>query len=192
MALPRRGSQRSGEVFARMTSTAGLDTVNDRSYPLAVRVQSVIASLSGLAGILKIYMAAHIASNGGLGAEVLDLECLLLGANRVFMGLVREKPVPEPGSAARVNYEEGLQTLRGGFAEMVQGALQSAGEPYSEADRTRFATCLAEELPLAIPHLTPQGQAEARQSAKRALDGEKSSNVRRELLRLDAALSSLP
>jgi len=192
LKLPRRGSPRSGAVFARMTDRRAYGMVEDTSIPLQSRLQVVVAGLQGNGALLKRYAAAHLAGQGSFAAECFDLTCLGLHATRRMAWLVSTVPVPSEGDPARGPYDRSLGQVRGGLAQVIQGAIVTLGERTYPADRLRLAGCLEEELPGAIPELSAQGKVEARGQVRRAAAAEKDPDVKRRLDLLARTLDAPP
>lgn len=192
LTLPRRGSPRSGAAFARITDHSSFDVLEDHSVPVGARLQMAVTAVQGLSGVVNVYVGAHLSGKGSFGPELVDLVCVVLHSGRRTAGLFEEVPVPEKGSEARTKYDQGLAQARSGLAVVVQSCFKTLSEPYSEPDRARFASCMAEEIPLAVKYLSSEARMEARMSARRAAAKAEPAAVKQPLSRLESALEVAP
>jgi hypothetical protein len=160
--LPRYKSQRSGEVFARLTSGQNLEVFRTRSLPFESRLPQALKYIQATNQILKLYLA------GFLKKQVRDSELVeLLGeqfrASAVMLELVDEF-VPtlnkdDPSYSARM---QGLEQMKAGLASVVTGGLQTLTESdsYRSGELVRLVGYMQETFPFIVPRLPPGSRAE--------------------------------
>jgi hypothetical protein len=187
LQLPRRGSPRSGPVFARMTDRATFAMLDDHALSARIRAGMAGAGLVGVGGTVQTYAAAHSSGQGTFSPELVDLFSITLVASRRTMDVVLEVA---PASGDRRDYDAGLAKVRSGLAVVVGGALRSLDEGYAPADRLRLAVSLAAEAPGIIVNLTEQSQAELRAKIRRAVLDEKDEAVKSRLAALERATAA--
>src|SRR5262245_4746088 len=100
LALPRRSSAVSGEVFGRIASAENYAVGEDEGLPILVRLQIVVPELGALGQITKAYLRA-MSGTGGFGPELVDLECAGLSTSRVVSVLATRVEPPPAGAPGR-------------------------------------------------------------------------------------------
>lgn len=177
--LPRYRSDRSGVLFARMTSLQNLEMYENKALSLDLRMSPALAYFGATNDLLQVYVSSFMKGVTG-DSELMELIGSDLRTAVVLLGLVDEelpniKP-DDPGAAGRI---AGLEKIRNGLATMAAGALTTLTEAssYRTSERTRLLRYLQETLPVIVAHLSPAAQSE--------------TQVRIEILARDQTLKSL-
>jgi hypothetical protein len=160
--LPRYQSERSGEVFARLTSPQNLDLFRNRSLPLDGRFPQTLNYLQAGNEIFKLYFSAY------LKKEVRDSELVeLMGAQfrttAVLLELVDEfLPTIKKDDPKYEVRMQGLEQMKRGLASIVAGGLQTLTERegYRASELARLVGYMQETFPLIVPRLPPGVRAE--------------------------------
>jgi len=160
--LPRYKSERSGAVFARLTSSENFNLFRNRTLPLDGRLPQMLDYIQASNRVLKLYLA------GFLKKEIRDCEMVellgaTLGATVVLLELFDEF-VPtikkdDPSYKVRM---EGIETMRRGLASMVTGTIESLTEAdhYRASERVRLLGFMQETVPQIFQHLPPATRTE--------------------------------
>jgi hypothetical protein len=160
--LPRYKSQRSGEVFARMTSAENLKLFSDANLPIEVRTAQSRDYMLGFNQILMRYMTAFMKQ------EATDSELVeLLGATlrstaaqveRMYELLPSIKP-DDPSYEVRM---QGVEQVKRGFANVVAGALHTLKEceSYRASERAKLLDYMQDTIPSIVPFLNPGSRLE--------------------------------
>jgi hypothetical protein len=161
--LPRYRSERSGMLFARMTSAQNIDPYRDgKRFSRDERVNALLAVLDATSDlVLSSYVPGFDKQLTG-DSELIEL----IGADlRVSLSLVSlvdsvsTAMTPQQRDApARV---AGLEKMRAGFAQMASGSLTMLTETssYRTSERLRLLGYLRVTLPFFVTHLSPAAQA---------------------------------
>jgi hypothetical protein len=159
--LPRRGSPRSGAVFARLTSAEAFSSLTDRALPLDQRMPLVAGYLPAYSELTKAYVAAFRAKAVG-GGELIACSMLGLRFIAVVPAVTDEfLATLDPKDAKYAVRLEGLDKTKVGLAGMAFGALITLGERSSFAARDlgELADCVAATFPAFFGWLKPDGRA---------------------------------
>jgi hypothetical protein len=160
--LPRHQSERSGEVFARLTSAENLDLYRNRSLPLEVRMPQAMNYFQASNQINKIYLSAF------LKREVRDTELLeLMGAmlrSSVAMLEIVDEFLPtinkdDPNYQVRM---QGLEKMKRGLADVVVGCLQTLTEreSYRGSELAKLVGYMQDTVPVLVLSLPPGSRIE--------------------------------
>jgi len=190
--LPRRGGTRSGGVFARLSSPANIDNLDQGTTPPEMKLQLELPVLTGQGQLLVAYAGAN-GKGVRYGPELADLLVNVFHSVATFAKFFPylEKQVSS-ATTDRPQREDGLRQMRDGVAQMTMGAMQSLTEKkvYEDADRARIAASLRVELPKIVPVLSTLTQKEVRRRVHELAGAETSQEVKEHLVALDEALSS--
>ena len=160
--LPRYKSERSGEIFARLTSPQNLNLFKNRTLPLDLRFPQALSYFQASNQVLNLYLT------GFLKEDVRDSELVeLMGAHFrstvVLLELVDEF-VPtikkdDPNYQIRM---QGLHKMKRGLASIVAGGLQTLTEreSYRVNELVRLVGHMQETFPLIVPRLPPGSRTE--------------------------------
>jgi hypothetical protein len=160
--LPRYKSERSGEVFERLTSPQNLDLFKNRTLPLDARFPQALNYFQASNQVLKLYLA------GFLKKDVRDSELVeLMGSqfrSTVVMLELVDEFVPtikkdDPKYEVRM---QGLDQMKRGLASVVAGGLQTITEreSYRGSELVRLVGYMQETFPLIVPRLPPGARTE--------------------------------
>ena len=162
--LPRYRSDRSGVLFARMTSLQNLEVYHNKKLSLDLRMSPALAYFDATNDVLQAYVSGFL--NGVTGdSELMELIGSDLRTAAVLLGLVDEElptiKQDDPNAAGRI---AGLEKMRNGLATMTAGALTTLTEAssYRTSERTRLLRYLQETLPTITAHVSPAAQSETK------------------------------
>ena len=174
-SLPRYQSERSGAMFARLTSSQNLELFRNRSLPPEGRISLALNFGRASNEIFKLYLAAFIKK------KVRDSEMIeLLGAQLrmvvVNADLMNElAPTLDKGDPAYSARMQGFEQAKRGAASVVMGALQTFDEQqtYRQSGLERLADYVRDTFPTLVPFLPPGARAEAKATLKTMLEDPK-------------------
>lgn len=161
--LPRYRSDRSGVMFARMTSPQNLERYQNRKLSLDLRMSPALTYLGATNDVLQLYVSSFLKNATG-DSELIELIGSELHTAVVLLQLVDEErstlKQDDPNSAKRV---AGLEKMRNGLATMTGGALTTLTETssYRTSERARLLRYLQETLPAIVAHISPDAQSDA-------------------------------
>ncbi|HEX2833151.1 MAG TPA: hypothetical protein VHW00_09055 [Thermoanaerobaculia bacterium] len=159
--LPRFDSEKSGALMRRLVSETNFRVFQDTNLPMSTRLPEAAAFAQNLALLTGIYLQA---SNQGepFDRELVELMGFIARVNDEIWTLADEflASLPEEERGAKSG---AIDTMRGGTAQVVIGAIQSFSEAttYRPAELRRFATLLAPSLPKLLPRLSAESSKEA-------------------------------
>jgi hypothetical protein len=160
--LPRYQSERSGAVFARLTSAQDLEPLRDRSLPLEARMPQGLAYGQASSRIFMLYGSAFMKKDVR-DSEVVELMGAQLRSAVVMIELVDELLPTIKKDAPDYQYRmQGLEKMKGGLGFVVKGALITLTERqhYRRAELVRLIGHMREPLPLIVPRLLPEARDE--------------------------------
>ena len=160
--LPRYQSERSGDVFAKLTSTESLKLLTDDQLPIQARGQFVLLEINGCATTMKTYLNAYLGGQVG-GAEMVELfgaQLRTIVACFDFYDAFRA--TLDPGDPTYQVRLQGYDQMRSGVSTVLAGASTTLTErsAYRREDLLRLVDYLREVLPVVLPRLAPNTQAE--------------------------------
>lgn len=155
--LPVYKSERSGEMFARLTSPNNFDLFKDRTFPLDSRLPQALNYLQASNQVLKLYLA------GFLKKDVRDSELVELTGSQFRLTAIMVELVDEflpTISKDDPNYRvrmDGLDLMKRGLANVVSGGLQTLTERHSfrGSELARLLGYMRETFPVIVPRLPP-------------------------------------
>lgn len=152
--LPRPGSARSGELFAKLTTTAHFASFNDPAVDVKTRVPDALEQLQSLNRLGEVYSSAAERKFIEPAAYLDVYATTMHAARRVLLGLdeyVASLDESDPNAPFR---KEGINKLKDAVTDMVETAVSTlANEKLSEADRRRLIESVRPALPEAIGRL---------------------------------------
>jgi hypothetical protein len=160
--LPRYRSERSGAVFARLTSPRNLDLFKNRTLPLDARFPKAVEYVGAINAISKLYYAGFLKKDVS-GGELVELFGAMLRTTVVLLELTDEFmttiPKDDPNYQIRM---QGMGQVRGGLTQAVTGALVmlTERENYRTNERARLIDYMKETLPAIVPRLSPAQRTE--------------------------------
>ena len=160
--LPGYKSERSGKVFARMTSPQNLDLFRNRSLPLKARFPQALNHFQASGQFLKLYVSAFVEKETR-DCEIVELMGAVFRSTMVMLELVDEflptLDKEDPSYEVRL---EGLEQMRRGLASVVSGGLLTLTErsSYSSTELARLVGYMQETFPLIVPQLPPGARSE--------------------------------
>ena len=156
--LPRYQSDRSGELFDRMTHAENLEMLGNKGLPIDLRMQHGVIFLQAQNQVFKMYLNDLLTGKTG-GAEMVELFGATLRTTAATLPLVKEFLATldknDPTYPTRIN---GLRQMRRGFANVIGGALQSLteSETFTVAERRKLLGYIRVATPSIVPDL-PDG-----------------------------------
>lgn len=160
--LPRYRSERSGVLFARITSSQNLEMYHDKKLSLGLRMSPALAYFEATNDVLQIYASSFLKSMAG-DSELIELIGSDLRTAVVLLQLVDEElPTLKQSDPKDVERIAGLEKMRNGLATMTEGALTTLTEAssYRTSERARLLRYLRETLPAIVVHISPAAQSE--------------------------------
>ena len=160
--LPRYRSDRSGVLFARLTSSQNLEMYYDKKLSLDLRMSSALAYLGATNEVLQSYVSSFLKSVTG-DSELIELIGSDVRTAAVLLQLIDEElPTLKPDNQNAAERNAGLEKMRNGLATMTAGALTTLTETtsYRTSERTRLLRYLQETLPAIVAHLSTAAQSE--------------------------------
>jgi len=167
--LPRYKSERSGEVFARMTSPQNLEFLRNRNLPFDVRFPQALNYCQSSSQILKLYVSAFLEKNVS-DSELVELMGAMFRISVVMLELVDEfLPTlnnDDPNYQVRL---KGLEQMKRGLAGIVGGGIQTLreSESYRVSELARLVAYMQEAFPLIVPRLLPGARLETMTSLEK-------------------------
>ena len=160
--LPRYQSERSGELFSRMTSTKNLEQFRDRQVALQERFPQMLGYYDAINQILKVYLTAFQAERVS-DSDLLGLMGNMMHASVVMLDVVDEfLPTLDKNDPKYEVRMRGLNQMKNGMAQVVTGGLLTLTERsfYRTSELRRLIGVFQETMPLIVSRLTPQSQAD--------------------------------
>lgn len=185
-SLPRYKSERSGQIFARMTAAENLALLKSPDTPIAVRLPMAAEIQQQQVNLLKIYLNAFL-KRQVRGAELLELQVSNLRVSQSMTDLAREfLPTLDPNDPTYEVRMKGVEQMKHGMSEQVAGSLQTMEERenYAAEDLQRYIESLQEILPTIISYLSPAAQTETMATLDRLCNDSTHSDLHRQLKRL--------
>lgn len=169
--LPRYQSDRSGAMFARLTTPQNLELFRNRSLPLEGRLPLALDFGDASTKTFKLYLSAFL-SNKVRDSEMIELlgaELRLAVVNVELLGeLLPTLDKDDPTYAVRM---QGVEQMKRGLASFVMGALQTFDErqSYRQSELLRLADYVRDTFPTLVPFLPPGARTEAKATLKKML-----------------------
>ena len=160
--LPRYQSERSGEVFARLTSPQNLNLFRNRSLPLEARLPQSLSYFQAGGQIFKLYLSAFLKKDVR-DSELVELMGAQFRSTAVVLEIVDEflttLKKDDPKYQVRM---QGLEQMKQGLASIVAGGLQTLTEreSYRGNELARLVGYMQETFPMIVPRLLPGAGAE--------------------------------
>jgi len=160
--LPRYKSDRSGDMFARLTSPKNLEAYKNKTLPFNARYSQALAYYQSSGQIMLIYTA------GFMKKEVRDSELVeLMGSvlrTTVIVIDLADEMLPtikknDPDYAVRM---QGVDQMKRGLASVVAGSLQTLTErkSYRGSELARLVGYMQETFPQIVSWLPPGSRTE--------------------------------
>lgn len=192
--LPKYESDRSGAVFARMTSDENFAFALDRSFPLDVRLPHIMRLLESGNRINKLYLQGF--SNGEIAdRSVIELLGWMLRVTAVAMPLINEFTASlNPDDPSHPVRMEGLERSKRGLATMVDGGLitLTERESYSRDNTLVLIRYMQGTFPTIFPNLPPLSRREFKQRIDAMRHEVRLVDLKEELDILYAKINTLP
>ena len=160
--LPRYKSERSGEVFARLTSAQNLEQFRNGSLPLEARFPQFFNYLQASNQILSLYVSAFLKKEAR-DSELVELVGAEFRSTVVMLELIDEfLPTIKKDDPSYQVRMQGLEQTKRGLASAVAGGLQmlTERENYRGSELARLVGYMQETLPLIVPRLPPGSRTE--------------------------------
>lgn len=188
--LPRYHSQRSGAAFKRITAEANLGMYRDKTIPLNRRLPQALESIDASNRILKIYLDAF--TRGKVGdSEMIELFGAQLRSSVVMLELLDEfLPTLDKNDPTYPVRMEGLQKMKKGMAQVVQGNLITVTEAhaYRTSERRRLIGYMQLTLPKILPALAEEGRNEALKTLREFVEDARLRDLKPDLEKLRSAI----
>lgn len=160
--LPRYKSERSGEMFARLTSPQNLALFKNRTLPLEARFPQFLNFYQANNRVFKLYLAGFLKKDVG-GSELVELmgaefrfSVILLELVDEFLPTIKKD---DPGYEYRM---QGINQMKQGLASVVLGGFKTLTEMenYKKSELLRLVIYMQETFPMLIPRLLPGARTE--------------------------------
>ncbi len=182
--LPRTTSPKSCPVVDRLTNPDNLGFFVNRTLPLDQRLVPCIDLVDSANGISKLYLAAH--SRAPVFAEdIIRMQGFMLQAVVVELRLLDEfLPTLDKSDPSYPTRMAGLEQMKSGMAQMIQGVLVVLAErkSYTAKARAEFASTVSATFPKIAPHLPPLSRQEFTATLRRIASEEKDTSVKASIL----------
>jgi hypothetical protein len=188
--LPRYQSKQSGEVFARITSADNLAYFRKQDVPVATRMPQAITFYTSQNQILVVYLNGYLKKKTGTG-ELIELmgamsrsSLMLFEVSEEFLPTI---PKDDPNLKARL---AGLDKMRMGLAQFIQGTLQTITEKstYSLAEQRRLIGYAKETFPGLWSRMTAGGQLDMSKKLEEMTKDDGLKDIQAELKELQEAI----
>jgi hypothetical protein len=190
--LPRYQSEKSGELFERLTADDNLDMYRNLSLSIDQRIPDALNYLQSSSQILGLYLEAFDQHAVG-GSEIVELRGASLRVYVVIMKLFNEfLPTIDKGGPTYPVRMKGLKQLRRGTALMVEDHLQVLTESqiYCTSDLKRMVGYLQNTLPEILPELSEGNRSNILNTLHSLLDDPKMQDLKPELGALVTAVEN--
>ncbi len=153
--LPRYKSERSGAVFAHLTSMAVIDRIRQKGGSPADQFPLVLNVFQARAQIFKLYLAALEFSNE-FDSEVVEMMAMQYRTLAVLFDLTEAYLATfkkdDPSYAVRA---EGIDKMKRAAATLlgVGLAMLTQRQSFRLSERRRFVRAMEETFPRILPHL---------------------------------------
>jgi hypothetical protein len=155
--FPRYQSERSGDVFARMTSPQNLSLFRNRSVPLDARFPLAMEYLRASNQISKLYYAAFLKA-AARDSEIVELMGAMFRVTAVMFELVDEfLPTIKKDDPTYQVRMQGLEGMKQALGSVVAGGLLTLTDRRSvrSSELARLVGYMQETFPLIVPQLPP-------------------------------------
>jgi hypothetical protein len=188
-SLPRYASERSGKIFARMTSSDNLAVLRNPLAPVSIRLPAALLYMHELNGIYQLYVTA-LQNRTVTGEDLVKLHGARLRACRVLLELAGEYSptlaTSDPKYQTRI---EGIEAMRSATSDVMLAAVRALSDPlvYGLPARKRLVGSCRETFPAIAPRLAVASRDELVLELKAAAARPNLSNLLPELgmLQLD-------
>lgn len=156
--LPRYKSDRSGDVFARITSTENLKILRDQRLPLKTRMLEGANEMQATGQLLTLYAAAF-PKEDYRHAEIIELMGSILRESVIVLDLADKiQQTWKKDDPAYETRMKGFEQMKGGLVNIVGGCVTTLGEKdlYRASELKRFIGYLNETLPVLVRACLPE------------------------------------
>ena len=160
--LPRYKSERSGEMFARLTSPQNLDLFQNRTLPLDARFPQALNYYQASNQVFKLYLAGFL-KNDVRDSEIVEVMGAQFRSTVVMLELLDEfLPTIKKDDPTYQVRMQGVDQMKRGLASIVAGGLQTLTEKesYRGSELVRLVGYMQETFPLIVPRLPPGARTE--------------------------------
>lgn len=181
--LPRYQSDKSGELFERLTADENLDMYRNLSLSIDQRIPDALDYLQSSSKILGLYLEAFDQHAVG-GSEIVELRGASLRLSVIIMKLFNEfLPTIDKGDPTYLVRMNGLKKMRHGTALMVEDHLRVLAESqlYHTSDLKRMVGYLQSTLPEILPELSKADRSKILNRLRSLRDESKLQYLKTEL-----------
>lgn len=160
--LPRYKSERSGDVFARITADENLDLYRNLTLPLNERLLATNDYMMATNVIIKIYLEDYFRTGSG-GTEFAELTGSALRIVVVLFDLVNEFiPTLDKNDETYAVRMDGLKKMKMGLSMVIAGTIDTISQPefLIISERKRLVRYLSETIGSTLPNLSKSSQTE--------------------------------
>jgi hypothetical protein len=146
-----------------MVAFENLAPFRSRATPLDARLGGSLQYLQSTGTLLQLYLAAFQKGNNASDADMIELSGSTLRVAQLLMELVDELlPTLKPDDPNHATQMAGLDKMRDGLAQMVNGSLLTLSDDVNltTASRQKLLAYCRETFPSIIDKLTPQSRAQ--------------------------------
>ncbi|WP_339730863.1 hypothetical protein [uncultured Gimesia sp.] len=190
--LPRYQSEKSGEVFERLTADDNLDMYRNLALSIDQRIPDALNYLQSSSQILGLYLEAFDQHAVG-GIEIVELRGASLRLCVVILNLFNEfLPTIDKGDPTYLVRMNGLKQMRHGTALMVEDHFQVLTESqiYRTSEIKRLVGYMQNTLPEIIPELSEGSRSKILTRLHSLLDDPKMQHLKPELGALVSAIEN--
>jgi hypothetical protein len=160
--LPRYKSERSGEMFARLTSSQNLRLFKNRTLPLDARFPQALRYYQASNQVSKLYLSGFLKKDVR-DSELVEIMGSMFRSTVVIFDLVDEfLPTIKKDDPTYQVRMQGLDRMKGGLASIVAGGLLTLTEKefYRRSELVRLVAYMQETFPRIVPRLPPGSRTE--------------------------------
>ena len=190
--LPKYQSDRSGAVFARMTSVQNLTLLRNKSQSVDARFPQAIEYYDAGGRICKLYLAAYL-KQGVKENELIELMGMQLRLAVVMLELVDEfLPTLKQNDPTYQSRLQGLEQMKQGLASVVAGSLQTlrGRGKTSQSEIARLVGYMQETFPRVVPRLPLDARVETLVEVTRLRDDPAMQDVLPQLQELQSQVKA--
>lgn len=190
--LPKYQSERSGEVFARMTSVKNLELLRNKSQPVDTRFTQAVEYYDASSRLLKLYLTAYVKKGVKendlfelIGAR-LRLAVVILDLGDEFVASLKQD---DPNYQSRL---QGLEGMKQGLASVVSGSIQTlkARGKTPVEDIAKLVGSMQETFPRIVPQLPLDARVETLVEVTRLRDDPEMQDLKSKLQELHSTVKA--
>lgn len=183
--LPRAGSTRSGELFARFVNLDNFSILVNTNLSVEQRISWIGSYLGGLNNILRLYVTlTYKPGSPVFDRELAELIPTSLAVQHImFTGADEFRSKLSPSDAKSPEREAGFAQMKSGLVQSIDGALLALTEKdqFRLSERIRMARSLRNVLPPLMPRVGKYSHREFYERVKASAANERDTEFKASL-----------